>query len=91
MTSKLSLQDISSAVPKIQYANGATELLQDIRAKGQSLHVPTFVALYLIHDLYDGSSSDEANLNRIITNLDAVTLELSSMLHAIGRLRREID
>jgi hypothetical protein len=76
-TSRHSLETYLSV---IQQAKESLELLEHLRvAKGQSDKCPpisSLIASYLITDLYSEHSSNEANINRITTNLEAAADDL---------------
>ena len=48
--------------------------------------VPSVLATHLVFDLYSEVSSDQANINRITTNLDAAADELLQISKLIRRL-----
>ena len=64
----------------VQQAKESLELLEHLEvAKGETEKCPpvsSLIASYLISDLYSEQSSNEANINRITTNLEAAADDL---------------
>lgn len=71
---------LESYLEVVQQAKESLELLEHLEvAKGQSDKCPpvsSLLASYLIADLYSEHSSNEANINRITTNLEAAADDL---------------
>jgi hypothetical protein len=74
----------------IQQAEASLELLEYLEvAKGQTDKCPpisSLLASYLITDLYSQQSSNEANINRITTNLEAAADDLMMISKLIRSL-----
>jgi hypothetical protein len=76
----------------VQQAKESLELLEHLEtAKFKSEKCPpvsSLLASYLITDLYSSHSSNEANINRITTNLEAAADDLimmSKLIRALGK------
>jgi hypothetical protein len=74
----------------VQQAKASLKLLERLElAKGQEGKCPpisSLIASYLICDLYSEHSSNEANINRITTNLEAAADDLIMMSKLIRSL-----
>ncbi len=75
----------------VQQAKESLELLEHLEvAKGETEKCPpvsSLIASYLISDLYSEQSSNEANINRITTNLEAAADDLvmiSKLIRSLG-------
>lgn len=82
---------IEAFMAVVQQAKESLELLQYLEiAKDQGKKCPpaaSLIASYLISDLYSEQSSDEANINRITTNLEAAAddlVMLSKLIRSLG-------
>jgi hypothetical protein len=73
---KLTLEDFIKHIPKAHEAQTFLQLFQQKEDPLHSIPLPSLIALYLIHDLYDLASSDKANLMRITTSLEAAANDL---------------
>lgn len=74
----------------VQQAKASLELLEYLEvAKAETNKCPpisSLMASYLITDLYSGQSSNEANINRITTNLEAAADDLMMISKLIRSL-----
>jgi hypothetical protein len=74
----------------VQQAEASLELLEHLEvAKAQTDKCPpvsSLIASYLIADLYSEQSSNEANINRITTNLEAAADDLMMVSKLIRSL-----
>lgn len=59
---------------------------QQLRSQAKGINLSAALALYLIDDLYDDNSTDEANLNRVTTNLEAAAEDLLTMSRLMKNL-----
>jgi hypothetical protein len=77
-------------ISTVQQAKESLELLNHLEvAKGDNDKCPpvsSLLAAYLISDLYSEQSSNEANINRITTNLEAAADDLIMMSKLIRSL-----
>jgi hypothetical protein len=75
----------------VQQAKESLEVLEQLEiAKGSDKCPPvsSLLASYLISDLYSEKSSNEANINRITTNLEATAddlLMISKLIRSLGQ------
>jgi hypothetical protein len=85
---KVSLESFLSIV---QQSKESLEVLEQLEiAKTHSDKCPpvsSLLASYLISDLYSEQSSNEANINRITTNLDAAADDLMMISKLVRSLR----
>ncbi len=91
MTQKKPLSQ-EAFIAVVQQAKESLELLEHLEiAKGAHDKCPpvsSLIASYLISDLYSDQSSNEANINRITTNLEAAADDLimiSKLIRALGK------
>jgi hypothetical protein len=84
--------NLDAYIHVVQQAKESLELLALLEeAKGETDKCPpvsSILASYLITDLYSEQSSDEANINRITTNLEAAADDLLMMSKLIRSLRQ---
>jgi len=86
---KLSQEEISKVVYHCDNQEDVTGILAAIKeADSKSCPPSSLMALYLIQDLYSESSSDEANINRITTNLEAFAEDLYATSRFVKSLRQ---
>jgi hypothetical protein len=83
--------NMESFIKVVQQAKESLELLSTLEvAKGNHDKCPpasSLIAAYLINDLYSPHSSNEANINRITTNLEAAADDLvmiSKLIRSLG-------
>jgi hypothetical protein len=82
---------IEAFISVVQQAKESLELLEHLEvAKTESEKCPpvsSLIAAYLINDLYSEQSSNDANINRITTNLEAAADDLamiSKLIRSLG-------
>jgi hypothetical protein len=84
--------NLDTYIQIVQQAKESLELLALLEeAKGETDKCPpasSLLASYLITDLYSEQSTDEANINRITTNLEAAADDLLMMSKLIRSLRQ---
>jgi hypothetical protein len=84
--------NLDAYIHVVQQAKESLELLALLEeAKGETDKCPpvsSLLASYLITDLYSEQSTDEANINRITTNLEAAADDLLMMSKLIRSLRQ---
>jgi hypothetical protein len=84
--------NLDTYIHVVQQAKESLELLALLEeAKGETDKCPpvsSLLASYLITDLYSEQSTDEANINRITTNLEAAADDLLMMSKLIRSLRQ---
>jgi hypothetical protein len=85
------LQSYLSAVSRHQEARAFVEKLEVLLvSRGHRPPSTALFALMVIQDLYDPNSSDEANIRRITTTLEACSDELLFVTQRIRGLKSEI-
>jgi hypothetical protein len=69
-------------ISMVHHAQESLSVLETLESMAPASKCPSPVSLLVTHvicDLYDSHSSDEANINRITTNLEAVANDLLLM------------
>jgi hypothetical protein len=78
----------------IHHANESLELLATLeKAKTSDYKCPppsSVLVTQILSDLYNEASSDEANINRITTNLEAAANDILMMSKLIRNLRQTV-
>ena len=83
-TTKERLINIASRSATLEESQALLQQMQDSSIRG--VNPATALALYLIADLYSEDSGDQANLNRITTNLETVADDLLTMSRLMKNL-----
>ncbi|MGL4610760.1 MAG: hypothetical protein ACRCYY_13950 [Trueperaceae bacterium] len=87
VTTPLRLESYLKTIQQSDLALEWLERLEAFKATEACAPVSSLLASYLVTDLYSEQSSDEANINRITTNLEAAAEDLimiSKLIRALG-------
>lgn len=86
-SSTISQDTLLRLIPQSKDAQALLAHLRSLYPDNKHLPATSLLAAYIIHDLYNQVSSDEANINRIVTNLQLAAEDLRMLSERIRNLQ----